>query len=90
MNDPARLADQLDRDVPGLRAVLLFGSALAPRDSGSATSIPDLVAIVDDLDAALAAFDVTPARPARWRGPLPADHRRAPRDPARAEHASPR
>ena len=49
--------------------MLLFGSTLA-RETRSATSIPDLVAIVDDVDAALAAFDVTPlAR--QLAGPLP-------------------
>jgi hypothetical protein len=59
MTDPATLARRLARDVPGLRAVLLFGSALAPEIRRS-TSIPDLVALVDDLDAALVAFDLTP------------------------------
>src|SRR4029077_16589725 len=67
--DPALLARWLARDVPGLRAVLLFGSALAP-GIGTSTSIPDLMALVDDLDAALVAFDLTPlAR--RLAHPLP-------------------
>ena len=69
MNDPAAPTDQLTRVVPGLRAVLLFGSTLA-RETRSATSIPDLVAIVDDVDAALAAFDVTPVA-RQLAGPLP-------------------
>ena len=69
MIDPTLLAEQVARDVPGLRAVLLFGSTLA-RETRSATSIPDLVAIVDEVDAALAALDVTPlAR--QLAGPLP-------------------
>jgi hypothetical protein len=50
-----RLAARLARDVPGLRAVLLFGSTLAPAVR-RATSIPDLVAIVDDIGAAATAF----------------------------------
>lgn len=69
---PTALADRLARDVPGLRAVLLFGSTLSPR-TRKPTSIPDLVAIVDDVGAALPAFD--PALPlpiARWLArPLP-------------------
>ena len=69
------LADRLARDVPGLRAVLLFGSTLSPK-TRKPTSIPDLVAIVDDLDAAVPAFQSTlPALPlpiARWLArPLP-------------------
>jgi len=69
VNAPGMLAAQLARDLPGLRALLLFGSALAPELS-QATSIPDLVALVDDLDAALAAFGVTPLV-RRLAGPLP-------------------
>jgi hypothetical protein len=59
VNDLAAPAHQLTRVVPGLRAVLLFGSTLA-HETRSATSIPDLVAIVEDVDDALAAFDVAP------------------------------
>jgi hypothetical protein len=59
VTDPTLVARRLVRDVPGLRAVLLFGSALAPAIR-TATSIPDLVALVDDLDAALVAFDLSP------------------------------
>ena len=57
--DPAALAARLARDVPGLRAVLLFGSTLAPA-TRKATSIPDLIAIVDDVAAAAAAFHPGP------------------------------
>jgi hypothetical protein len=70
--DVTELADRLVRDVPGLRAVLLFGSTLSPK-TRKPTSIPDLVAIVDDVGAAIPAFD--PALPlplARWLArPLP-------------------
>jgi hypothetical protein len=74
-DEPTALADRLARDVPGLRAVLLFGSTLSPK-TRKPTSIPDLVAIVDDLDAAVPAFQSTPpALPvpiARWLArPLP-------------------
>jgi hypothetical protein len=62
----------LARDVPGLRAMLLFGSTLSP-ETRKPTSIPDLFAIVDDVGAALPSFD--PALPlpiARWLArPLP-------------------
>ena len=73
MNDASgTLAARLARDVPGLRAVLLFGSTLSAA-TRKPTSIPDLVAIVDDVAAALPAFD--PALPlpiARWLArPLP-------------------
>ena len=60
---PTALADRLARDVPGLRAVLLFGSTLSPK-TRKPTSIPDLFALVDDLDAAVPAFQSTlPALP---------------------------
>ena len=55
MSAPAVLAARLARDVPGLRAVLLFGSTLAPAVRRP-TSIPDLVAIVDDVGAAATTF----------------------------------
>jgi hypothetical protein len=66
------LADRLARDVPGLRAVLLFGSTLSP-EMRKQTSIPDLVAIVDDVGAALPSFDLALPPPlARWLAcPLP-------------------
>jgi hypothetical protein len=66
------LADRLARDVPGLRAVLLFGSTLSPATQ-KPTSIPDLVAIVDDVGAVLPSFDVALPPPlARWLArPLP-------------------
>ena len=67
MSDPAALAARLARDVPGLRAVLLFGSTLAPAVRRS-TSIPDLVAIVDDVGAAAAAL--CPGPLARRLAPL--------------------
>jgi len=66
------LADRLARDVPGLRAVLLFGSTLSPT-TRKPTSIPDLFALVDDVGAAVPAFD--PALPLsiarRLARPLP-------------------
>ena len=69
MNDPAALAARLAREVPGLRAVLLFGSTLAPAIR-PATSVPDLMAIVDDVGAAAAALCPGPlAR--RLAAPLP-------------------
>jgi len=55
VSDPALLAARLARDVPGLRALLLFGSTLAPAVRRS-TSIPDLVALVDGVSAAAAAL----------------------------------
>ena len=55
MNDAAVLAVRLARDVPGLRAVLLFGSTLAPAVRRP-TSIPDLIALVDDVGAAATAL----------------------------------
>lgn len=73
MNDDSMaLAERLCRRVPGLRALVLFGSTLSPA-TRRPTSIPDLLAIVDDLGAALPAFDLAwPAPVARWLGrPLP-------------------
>lgn len=69
---PSALADRLARDVPGLRAVLLFGSTLSVK-TRKPTSIPDLFAIVDDVGAALPSFDPAPPLPiARWLArPLP-------------------
>jgi hypothetical protein len=69
---PIALADRLARDVPGLRAVLLFGSTLSA-ETRKQTSIPDLVAIVDDVGAALPSFDLALPPPlARWLArPLP-------------------
>jgi hypothetical protein len=66
------LADRLARDVPGLRAVLLFGSTLSP-ETRKSTSIPDLFAIVEDVGAALPSFDLALPPPlARWLArPLP-------------------
>jgi hypothetical protein len=82
VRDPAMLARRLARDVPGVRAVLLFGSALAPAIRRP-TSIPDLAALVDDLDAALLAFDLTPfaRRAAHLLPPITV----ALRDPASAD-----
>jgi len=59
MNDDGALATCLRLGVPGLRAAVLFGSTLsaATRRPGS---IPDVFALVDDLDAALARFGVAP------------------------------
>jgi hypothetical protein len=45
--------------VPGLRSAVLFGSCLSPA-TRKPTSIPDVFAFVDDLDAALAALVVSP------------------------------
>jgi len=74
VSDPPQtaLADRLAREVPGLRAVLLFGSTLSP-ETRKQTSIPDLVAIVDDVGAALPSFDLAlPPLLARWLArPLP-------------------
>jgi len=57
MSDDGALAACLDLSVPGLRAAVLFGSTLSPatRRPGS---IPDVFALVDDLDLALARFGV--------------------------------
>lgn len=44
---------------PSLRALLLFGSCLAPGLS-QASSVPDLLAVVDDLDTALLALRCGP------------------------------
>jgi hypothetical protein len=44
--------------VPGLRSAILFGSALSPA-TRKPTSIPDVFALVDDLDEALARFGVS-------------------------------
>lgn len=44
---------------PSLRALILFGSCLAPGLS-QASSVPDLLAVVDDLDAALVALRCGP------------------------------
>jgi hypothetical protein len=63
VNDQA-LAAHLEREVPGLRAAVLFGSTLSTttRRPGS---IPDVFALVDDLDQALAHFEVP-----LWARPL--------------------
>jgi hypothetical protein len=53
----------LQRAVPGLRSAVLFGSTLSPATRTS-TSIPDVFALVDDLDGALARFGVS--RAGRW------------------------
>jgi hypothetical protein len=57
MNDDGALAACLELSVPGLRAAVLFGSTLSSttRRPGS---IPDVFALVDDLDEALARFGV--------------------------------
>ena len=55
MRDPGAVTSPLARVVPGLRAVLLFGSTMSPT-TRKTTSIPDLIAIVDDVGAAAAAF----------------------------------
>jgi hypothetical protein len=53
--DEDALAVVLRAAVPGLRAAILFGSCLSPA-TRKPSSIPDVFALVDDLDAALAAF----------------------------------
>jgi hypothetical protein len=58
MNDDA-LAACLADAVPGLRSAVLFGSCLSPA-TRKPSSIPDLFALVDDLDPALAALGVGP------------------------------
>lgn len=59
----AALAACVRGHVPGLRAAVLFGSCLSPVTRRS-SSIPDVLAVVDDLDPALAAFGLSPFR--RW------------------------
>ena len=59
MSDPGAVTSPLARVVPGLRAVLLFGSTLSPA-TRKRTSIPDLIAIVDDVGAAVASFQAGP------------------------------
>jgi hypothetical protein len=49
----------VERIGPSLQALLLFGSCLAPGLS-QASSVPDLLAIVDDLDAALVSLRCGP------------------------------
>lgn len=55
MNDDVALATCLKLSLPGLRSAVLFGSTLSPttRRPGS---IPDVFALVEDLDEALARF----------------------------------
>jgi hypothetical protein len=60
MNDDALLAACLQLAVPGLRSAVLFGSTLSAA-LRKPTSIPDVFALVDDLDQALARFGVS-----RW------------------------
>jgi hypothetical protein len=57
--DDESLAACLAGGVPGLRSAVLFGSCLSPA-TRKATSIPDVFALVDDLDPALAALGLSP------------------------------
>lgn len=70
MNDDA-LAACLADGVPGLRSALLFGSCLSPV-TRRPSSIPDIFALVDDLDPALAALGVSPLARRLARGLPPA------------------
>jgi hypothetical protein len=63
VNDQA-LAAHLEREVPGLRAAVVFGSTLSAATCRPG-SIPDVFALVDDLDQALAHLEVP-----LWARPL--------------------
>jgi hypothetical protein len=71
MNDDVTLSACLQLAVPGLRAAVLFGSTLssATRKPGS---IPDVFALVEDLDQALARFGVSRLGRRLARGLAPA------------------
>jgi len=71
VNDDALLSACLSLAVPGLRSAILFGSTLSPA-TRRPTSIPDVFALVDDLDEALARFGVSPLGRRLARGLAPA------------------
>ena len=64
------LAATLRRAVPGLRSAVLFGSTLSPATC-KPTSIPDVFALVEDLDEALAGLGVSPLGRRLARGLAP-------------------
>jgi hypothetical protein len=71
VNEDAALSACLQLAVPGLRAAVLFGSTLSPL-TRKPTSLPDVFALVDDLDEALARFGISKLGRRLARGMAPA------------------
>jgi hypothetical protein len=71
VSDERALVACLQASVPGLRAAVLFGSCLSPA-TRRPSSIPDVFALVDDLEEALAAFGLSRGARRLCRGLAPA------------------